>query len=227
MIMRNVRTRTMSTSLRPASPAAGPRSSGVSLLDIDNMLPNADGTVPRGDDKVICLLPNCCFLSETSRMLEIYSALRARGVQASIATHGGPFERVLAAAGVPYDVIGPRMTDARAAAFVRSLPGIGPPDQSMWTDAELTAYALAEADYFRATGARAAVTGWTLTALLSTRLAGIPLATSHAGSYVPPVFERGLLPVPDRLPGLPGGRLMPRPVRRRLYNRHVPKLTLY
>lgn len=28
---------------------------------------------------MICLLPNCCFLSETSRMLEIYRALRERG----------------------------------------------------------------------------------------------------------------------------------------------------
>lgn len=27
---------------------------------------------------MICLLPNCCFLSETSRMLEIYRALRER-----------------------------------------------------------------------------------------------------------------------------------------------------
>jgi hypothetical protein len=27
---------------------------------------------------MICLLPNCCFLSETSRMLEIYLPRRAR-----------------------------------------------------------------------------------------------------------------------------------------------------
>jgi hypothetical protein len=65
---------------------------------------------------MICLLPNCCFLSETSRMLEIYRALRERegspagapgtaGIK--VVTHGGPYESLLRAAGVPYDVLGP------------------------------------------------------------------------------------------------------------------------
>ena len=36
----------------------------------------------------------------------------------------------------------------------------------------------------------AVVTGFTLTALLSSRLAGIPVVAEHAGSYLPPVFER-------------------------------------
>jgi len=32
---------------------------------------------------MICLMPNCCFLSETSRMLEIYRALRQHGDSAA------------------------------------------------------------------------------------------------------------------------------------------------
>ena len=55
---------------------------------------------------MISLLPNCAYLSETSRMLEIHHALRARGVDVRVATHGGSHERELHAAGVPYDVLG-------------------------------------------------------------------------------------------------------------------------
>ncbi len=131
---------------------------------------------------MICLLPNCCFLSETSRMLEIYRALLARGAKVSVITHGGTHEQVLIEAGVPYDVIGAGWNRARCEAFVRSIPGMGPPDQSMWSDDEIRAYVEAEAAYFREHAVRVAVTGWTLTALLSTRVAGIPLVTEHAGS---------------------------------------------
>jgi UDP:flavonoid glycosyltransferase YjiC (YdhE family) len=176
---------------------------------------------------MICLLPNCCFLSETSRMLELYRALRERGAEVRVALHGGPHEVALSDAGVPYDRIGGGMSAERCAAFIRSLPGIGSPDQSMWTDEELRAYAEAEAAYFRSHRVRVAVTGWTLTALLSTRLAGIPLVTEHAGSCLPPVFERDLLPVPSRPVGIPGERWLPEPIRRRLFNRGLPKLTIY
>ena len=114
---------------------------------------------------MICLMPNCCFLSETSRMLEIYRALRERegspagapgmtGIK--VVTHGGPYESLLRAAGVPYDVLGPGVSTRRYREFLRSVPGIGPPDQSMWTDDELRSYALAEAEYFARHRVRAA-----------------------------------------------------------------------
>jgi UDP:flavonoid glycosyltransferase YjiC (YdhE family) len=175
---------------------------------------------------MICLLPNCCFLSETSRMLEIYRALRSRGAGVRVATHGGLHERELRAAGVPYDVVGEAVTQEWCAAFIRSVPGIGPPDQSMWTDQELRRYAQAEAAYFRDHGVRVAVTGWTLTTLLSTRLAGIPLVTEHAGSWVPPAFERGLLPLPSTIT-MPHGRWLPKPIQRRLFNHGASRLKLY
>ena len=162
---------------------------------------------------MICLMPNCCFLSETSRMLEIYRALREREGSAAgikVVTHGGPYESLLRAAGVPYEVLGPGVSTRRYQEFLRSVPGIGPADQSMWTDEELRSYAVAETEYFARHQVRAAVTGWTLTALLSTRLAGIPLVTEHAGSFLPPVFERGLLPAPSTPVGVPGGRFLPR-----------------
>lgn len=155
---------------------------------------------------MICLLPHCGYLSATSRMLEIYRALRARGAAVRVATHGGTYEPVLRAAGVPYDLLGPRMTERRCAEFVRSEIGLGNINQSMYTDDELRAYVAAEAAYFRAHRVRVAVTGFTLTTLLSTRLAGVALVTEHAGSWVPPAFERGLLPAPSQ----PGLRFVPR-----------------
>ncbi len=39
---------------------------------------------------VVCL-PNCVFLSETSRQIAIYKALVASGTEAVLATHGGPY----------------------------------------------------------------------------------------------------------------------------------------
>jgi len=176
---------------------------------------------------VISLLPNCCFLSETSRMLEIHDALRARGANTRIVTHGGRHEQALRDAGVAYDLLDPRVTDARCAEFVRSVPGIGPPNQSMWSDEEIRACVAAEVAYFREHGVRVAVTGWTLTALLSTRLAGIPLVTEHAGSWLPPVFERGLLPLPSRPVGMPLERWLPAAVRRRMFNAGAARLTIY
>ena len=112
-------------------------------------------------------------------------------------------------------------------AFVRSVPGIGPVDQSMWSNEEIREYVAAEAALFRERAVSVAVTGWTLTALLSTRLAGIPLVTEHAGSVLPPVFERGLLPAPGRPVGMPLERWLPKQVRRRLYNAGAVRLDLY
>ncbi|MFI7066452.1 glycosyltransferase [Kribbella sp. NPDC050124] len=145
---------------------------------------------------MICLLPHCAYLSETSRMLELHRALTALGLRVRVATHGGPHERLLAATGIEYDVLGPGMSAARAAAFVGSAAGLGDPRQSMYDDAEMGTYVLAEADYFRAHGITVAVTGFTVTTLLSSRLADVRVITEHAGSFVPPVFARRLLPAP-------------------------------
>jgi UDP:flavonoid glycosyltransferase YjiC (YdhE family) len=175
---------------------------------------------------MIGLFPHCGFLSETSRMLAIHEALRALGEPVCIATHGGPWESLLTRAGVAWTQIGPRMDGARCAQFIRSLPGIGPPDQSMYSDDEMLAYAQAEAEFMRRRGIRLAVTGFTLTTLLSTRLAAIPLAASHAGSFVPPVFEAGCLPVPSRYPH-PIFRLLPRRLQQRIFNAGPPRSAMY
>lgn len=176
---------------------------------------------------MICLLANCCFLSETSRMLELHRALVARGAQVCVATHGGVHEQLLREEGVAYDVLGEGFDAERCARFVRSVPGLGPPGQSMWTDDEIRTLVATEATYFADRGVRVAVTGWILTALLSTRLAGIPLVTEHAGAFLPPLFERGLLPAPSARMGIPLERWLPDAVRRRMFNARVDRLDLY
>ena len=175
---------------------------------------------------MIGLFPHCGFLSETSRMLAIHAALRALGEPVCVATHGGPWESLLTRAGVDWTQLGPRMDGARCARFIRSLPGIGAPGQSMYSDEEMLVYAQAEAEFMRRRGVRLAVTGFTLTTLLSTRLAGIPLAASHAGSFVPPVFEAGLLPMPSRYPNAIF-HLLPRSLRQRIFNAGPPRSAMY
>jgi UDP:flavonoid glycosyltransferase YjiC (YdhE family) len=178
------------------------------------------------EEPMIGLFPHCGFLSETSRMLAIHDALRAQGEPVCIATHGGPWECLLEQAGVPWHRLDPRMDAARCARFARDLPGIGSPRQSMYSDAEMLAHARSEAAFMRERGLRMAVAGFTLTTLLSTRLAGIPLATSHAGSCVPPLFEAGLLPAPSTPVAPLLGRL-PLDWQRRLLNWSMPRSGIY
>jgi UDP:flavonoid glycosyltransferase YjiC (YdhE family) len=145
---------------------------------------------------VISIFAHCGYLSETSRMIEIHRALSAAGAEVRMATHGGVHESLLSAAGIEYDLVPPRLSRERSMQIASSY-GQGSVRDSMLTDAEFRAHALAEASYLREIGASAAVTGITISTLLSTRLAGVPLVTEHAGSFVPPVFERGLLPAPS------------------------------
>ena len=175
---------------------------------------------------MICLLPHCAYLSETSRMLELHRALTELGIDVRVATHGGPHERLLAEAGIRYDVLGPGLSAARAAAFVGSAVGLGDPHQSMYDDAEIRMYVAAEAEYFRTHGITVAVTGFTLTTLLSSRLAGVQVITEHAGSFVPPVFEHRLLPAPTR-PVDPRLKHAPDWLARFLVNRTPNRITAY
>lgn len=174
---------------------------------------------------MICLMPNCAFLSETSRMIHIYKALRAKGARARIATHGGMHEALLRSEGIEYDIVGPRMDDERSRRWLRDTVGIGDPGQSMYSHKEMRTYVLAEAEYFRQNSVQAVVIGFTLTTLLSTRIAGVPLITQHAGALIPPLFERGMLPAPSR-PVQPFFNYIPRSVARFLINKvtRTPRL---
>lgn len=172
---------------------------------------------------MIALLPHCGFLSETSRMLAIGQALRARGVGVVFASHGGPYQAVIEAAGFSVHPLAPAMDGARCAAFIRDLVQIGRPGLRLQPDDEVRASVASEVAFFRRHGVQAAVIGFTLTAYLSTQVVGIPLATSHGGSFVPPVFEAGLAPVPSQMP-MPGAEWLPRRVKHWLANRSTERM---
>jgi UDP:flavonoid glycosyltransferase YjiC (YdhE family) len=175
---------------------------------------------------MIILMPHCAFLSETSRMLEIWRALAARGVEARIATHGGPFTRIYEEAGVPFDFLSPRIDPETCARFVARIPGMTKSRRPVFEPDELRTLVAGEVEYLRQRGAKAVVTGFNLSALLSSRVAGIPLITEHAGSFVPPVFERGLIPAPLRSP-IPFAELLPGRVRRFLANAGATRVKFY
>ncbi len=172
---------------------------------------------------MIALLPHCGFLSETSRMLHIAQALQAQGRPVVMATHGGPYARVLDDAGMPYRLLSPTMDDARCRQYLNDLVQLGKPGVRLQPADEVRAGVAAEAAFLRETGATLAVTGFTLTSYLSSRLVGIPLASSHGGSYVPPVFERGLAPVPTTMP-MPGAEWLPDWVKHKLANAGAPRM---
>lgn len=172
---------------------------------------------------MIALLPHCGFLSETTRMLHIAQALRAQGEAVCLATHGGPYADVLSQAGEQVTQLAPQFDRARCEIFLRNLIQIGRPGVRMQPPDEVRESVQAEAAFLRGVSARAVVSGFTLTTYLSSRLAGIPLITSHGGSYVPPVFERGLAPVPTTMP-IPGTEWLPRAAKRFLANQGAMRM---
>lgn len=169
---------------------------------------------------MICLVPNGAYLSEVSRMVAIWHALRARGIVARVALHGGTHAPVLQREGIPHDLLAPEMDAARCAAFVADNAGMaGGSGQPMRCD-ELVEHARHERAYFERHGVRVVVTGFATSTLLSAPLAGARLVTEHAGSFIPPLFERGLAPAPSRPLGKAWGWL-PAALARRLANRLV------
>lgn len=173
---------------------------------------------------MIALIPHCAFLSETSRMLHIAQALKDQGEQVCLATHGGPYLHVLQQAGWPVTLLAPSMSAARSQQFLQDLLQIGRPGVRLQPAEEVRQSIRAEAEFLLQHRARAVVTGFTLTATLSARVAGIPLIASHGGSMVPPVFERGLAPAPRTMP-LPGTEWLPGWAKRKLANAMPQRMT--
>jgi UDP:flavonoid glycosyltransferase YjiC (YdhE family) len=166
---------------------------------------------------MIALIPHCGFLSETSRMLHIGRALQRQGCEVAMATHGGPYTRVLDEAGMRYTLLEPAMDAVRCTRYVADVVQIGRPGLRLQPADEVRRGVAAEVAFLRGCGARMVVIGFTLTAYLSSRVVGIALAASHGGSYVPPVFERKLAPVPTTMP-MPGMEWLPSAVKRAMAN---------
>jgi UDP:flavonoid glycosyltransferase YjiC (YdhE family) len=146
---------------------------------------------------MICLLPNCAYLSETSRMIEIRKALIEMGENVCVASHGGPHEKILEDEGVAYRLLNPVTNAARCRKFLHDMATIRP-GVRLYSDEELRRMVAEETAFFREQRVKAVVTGFALTAFLSARAAGVPLVGTYAGSFVPPLVERNLMPPPSR-----------------------------
>jgi len=143
----------------------------------------------------ICCFPNCAYLSETSRMIEVYKRLLDRGEKAIVATHGGTYEFVLEEEGIPFEHVTPIISNERAQEFVaanRGDQGLG--GSGFYKIDELREHVRSEIEFFKESNISAVLTGFTLSNAVSTRAAGIPLAVTHLGSWVPLIFERKMQP---------------------------------
>lgn len=156
-------------------------------------------------------------------MLEIARALRERGADVTLATQGGPYEDLLEESGLAWRRLPPGMGREEAEDFREKIVDWGLTGEPLHSREFMRRAVAAEAELFRRADADMAVIGFTLSAFLSTRVVGIPLATSHGGSYVPPVFERGLVPAPVNPPAAPLSWL-PQSVARWLANALPPRL---
>ena len=168
---------------------------------------------------MILFLPNCSFLSEVSRALEIATALRARGVEVAFGSRGGRYGHLIESAGLSVAPLEPEVTPQIESDFLAAILSMGPrTSRDFYRDDELRAAVDAEVDLIRRIGANLVVTGFTLSAYLSTRVAGVPLATDHGGSFVPPVLAHMLCPVAVNPPD-PNLAKLPHRVQRWMANR--------
>lgn len=150
----------------------------------------------------ICCFPNCAYLSETSRMIAIYKRLFAKREKVIIATHGGTYEFVLKEERIPFEYVAPIMSNERSQEFVaanRGERGL----QGFYKIDELREHVQSEIDFFKENNISLVLTGFTLSNAVSTRAAKIPLAVTHLGSWVPPIFERKM--------GVPGPPMTEKP----------------
>ncbi len=137
---------------------------------------------------IICL-PNCAYLSEVSRVIAIYRKLEELGADVIMASHGGTFEFELDQEGIPYERIEPLMSEDLCQRYIDA--GLKGPEGILTKD-EIMDAVRSEMAFFRERKAKAVVTGFMITTVLSARGTGIPLVVDHLGSFVPPIFERKL-----------------------------------
>ena len=141
--------------------------------------------------KRICLVPHMGYLSETSRMVATYKALRDLGEEPLVATHGGTYEWVLEQEGIEYELIEPRMSHERCQAFVKANRVDGQALRFYEVD-ELETLVVSEIDFLRRHHVGVVLTGFNLSLGLSARKTGVRYCVTHLGSWSPVVFERQL-----------------------------------
>jgi UDP:flavonoid glycosyltransferase YjiC (YdhE family) len=172
----------------------------------------------------VVMLPQCAYLSEVSRALRIAQALEQRAATVVFASRGGTYAHLIEDAGYELHRLDPASTTQSEQRFLQAILSMGPrTSKDFFTDDELRTAVDSEVAFLREVGADVVVTGFTLSAYLSTKILGIPLATDHAGSYVPPVLAHSLCPAAVNPPD-PRIAKLPSPVQKWMANRVPPLL---
>lgn len=156
----------------------------------------------------ICTFANCAYLSETSRMIELYKEMKARGEQVVMASHGGPYEWLFEEEGIDCVIVDPYFTKERAKEFVLTNTG-EKGIAEFYSESELEEHVKQELLFFEKYEVKKVITGFTLSCAISARVHGIPYYVTHMGSFVPPVFEKKML-VPTLVLNLKLFKLIPR-----------------
>jgi UDP:flavonoid glycosyltransferase YjiC (YdhE family) len=177
---------------------------------------------------VICCFPNCAYLSETSRMIAVYKRLLAKGEKVIMATHGGSYDYVLKEEKIPVEHVPPVMSHERAQEFVAANRGEqGPLGFGFYTIDELREHVKSEIEFFKTHNVSVVLSGFALSTAVSTRAVGIPLAVTHLGSWVPPIFERKMGVSGPPMMEKPLIRLLPEAWMNSFYNWMMPRTKIY
>lgn len=139
---------------------------------------------------MVVLMPNCTFLSEVSRMIEIHKALFKINVPSLIATHGGTYEFIFEQEKLKYDTLSPVFTKETSLKYLEIVRDGG--RKKMFTSEEIIEQVKNEVAYLRRVKATAVISGFTLSARLSSSVCNIPLFVTHLGSFVPITVEKGM-----------------------------------
>jgi len=136
----------------------------------------------------VVLLPNCAFLSEVSRMIEIYRALTKLNIPAVIATHGGTYEFIFRQEGIDYDKIPPLFSNETCLQYLEIVRDGG--KREVFSKENIIDQVRNEITYFTKNQATIVISGFTLSSKLSASACGITLLVTHLGSFIPIAFEK-------------------------------------
>jgi len=148
-------------------------------------------------------------------MIEIYRAVRKRGINPIVATHGGQYEFLLQQEHVPYFRMEPYFSNERAEKFI-SINRMEDLFGEFYEAPELRDHVGYEIEFFKSRNIRFVHGGFTLSNSISARAVGARYSVAH--SMVPPIFERKMQPWPDELDWWIT-RLIPEPIKRNFINR--------
>lgn len=134
-------------------------------------------------------------LAETTRMIEIAKACKEH-VHIIFMSYGGRFEGMIEEEGFSIKKMDPRLTDKKVKYLDAKCRGDNP--RGDWfTAEELESRVAHEMDFYSEIKPAALLTGWCLSAIVSTRAANVPFVMVGDSTWIREYYEEGLQAWPD------------------------------